>query len=345
MENKILVSSGKINEYIHFVDLYEFGIPQILSAFIGDFEDSCIIMDCGSSLDVEKLIIYLQKADIPLEKVEYLITSHHHFDHNGGMWKLYEKIKRYNSQVKILTNITTKELLNDHKFHLARGERTYGEFVGKMKPIKDEAFEIITPSNRFTSTLSSLEYIKSFKNAGEEIKLVIFHTPGHTPDHQSIAFIRDEEIDFIFFGEAVGTLYHSSRLVTTPTSMPIFFDYETYMDSFYNLTKLKVPSKCGFGHFGVVNGKKNVAYILNEHEHFMKTFHEKVITYYNDKPKTKYVFNKIKPFFEGRYDVSFKKNDEILDGILLGLVYGMMMSLGYRTPAKHELKKIKKYRK
>ncbi len=343
MSLPILTSSGKINKYIRLVDLKEFGFPQILSVFIAEFDESCVIMDSGSSLDVVKLINYLKEVNIPLENVKYLITTHHHFDHNGGMWKLYEEIKKYNPEVKILTNKTTKELLNDYEFHLARGKRTYGNFVGTMKPIEDNAFEIIQPSNIFTDTLSSLDYLKTFKIGEKEVKLAIFHTPGHTPDHQSIAFISDNEIEFIFYGEAVGTLYHSSKLVTTPTSMPIFFNYEDYMDSLYNLKKLKTPLICGFGHFGVVNRKKNVNYILQEHLKFMKTFRAKVIQYYKEKQETKYVLEKIKPLFNGRFDISFGNMDQILNDIILGLVYGMMMALGFRSPEDHELELLKKY--
>jgi len=344
MSNSIQTSSGKINEYIHLVDLKEFGISHILSSFIAKFDECSVIMDSGSSLDVVKLMRYLKEKKITLEKVKFLITTHHHFDHNGGMWKLYEEIKKHNPEVKILTNEITKKLLNNYDFHLARGKRTYGDLVGEMKPVEENAFEIIKPSTIFTDKLSSLDYIKEFKADGNEVKLAIFKTSGHTPDHQSIAFISNNEIEFIFYGEAVGTLYHSSKLVTTPTSMPLFFNYEKYMDSLYNLKKLKTPLKCGFAHYGVVKGKENVNFILQEHEEFMKTFRTKVIQYYKEQPETKYVFQKLIPFFKGRYDISFGKKNQILNQIILGLVYGMMMDLGYRQPEEHELKLLKKYK-
>jgi glyoxylase-like metal-dependent hydrolase (beta-lactamase superfamily II) len=343
MSKPIIISPGKINEYLHLVDLKEFGIPHILSSFIAEFDECSVIMDCGSSLDVVKLIKYLKAKKIPLETVKFLISSHHHFDHNGGMWKLYEEIKKFNPDVKILTNKTTKELLNNYDFHLKRGKRTYGDLVGKMKTIEESAFEIIEPSNIFTDKLPSLEYLKKFKSNGKELNLSIFNTPGHTPDHQSIAFVNNNEIEFIFYGEAVGTLYHSTKLVTTPTSMPLFFNYEKYMNSLYNLEKLKTPLTCGFAHYGVVKGKENVNYILQEHEEFMKAFRTKVIKYYKEQPETKYVFQKLIPFFNGRYDISFGKRNNILNQIILGLVYGMMMDLGYRQPEDYELKLLKKY--
>jgi len=342
MNKAIITQSGQINGFIHLLDLKEFGIKNILSSYIGVFDDDYIIMDCGSSNDAPKVVQYLKQNQFPLEKVSYLLTSHHHFDHNGGMWKLYNEIQQYNPDVKILTNKKTKELLNDYEFHLARGKRTYGELVGEMQEISDQAFELIKPSSTFSGDPSPLEIIKTFTFNGEEIKLSILNTPGHTPDHQSIAFIKNGDIKFIFLGEAVGTLYHSTELITSPTSMPIFFDYDTYMESLSNLKKLEPFEQCGFGHHGVVTGRNNIKHLLEEHETFMKEFRSKVISYYKENPKTKYVFKKIKPFFQERYQVN-KHIEDVFDNIILGLIYGMMMSLGYRSPSEKEIKKINKY--
>lgn len=342
MNQTIITETGKINDYIHLLDLMEFETPNILSSYIGEFDDECIIMDSGSSRDAPKIIEYLKKRRIPLENVSYLLTTHHHFDHNGGMWKLYEILSQYNPSLKILTNKKTKELLDNYKFHLARGKRTYGNMVGEMREIRDEAFEIITPCNQFLKDLDSLDYIKSFKNNGEDVKMALLETPGHTPDHQSISFIKNNEIQFIFLGEAVGTLYHSNKLITSPTSMPIFFDYNTYMDSLFKLKELKTPLQCGFGHHGVVTGKENIRHILEEHQSFMKEFRSRVIEYYEGTPQTKYVFEKIKPYFQERYQVN-EHQKGIFDNIILGLTYGMMMSLGYRSPTEKESKIIKRY--
>jgi len=89
------------------------------------------------------------------------------------------------------------------------------------------------------------------------------------------------------------------------------------------------PIKAGFGHFGVVNGKNNVRKILLEHETFMKEFRVAVIQSYSEKPETRYVLEQIKPMLLTRTDMSFEENS-MFNGIALGIVYGMMMDLGYR---------------
>ncbi|MCP4763503.1 MAG: MBL fold metallo-hydrolase, partial [archaeon] len=224
----ITVKSGKINDYLHHVDLKEFGTRRVLSCFIAEFDDCNIILDCGTSLEIKHLLRYSKRNEIDLSKVKYLVTTHHHFDHAGGMWKLYEKIINLNPNVKILTNQDTKKLLNDYDYHLGRAKRTFGDFIGEMKAMEDGVFQIYEPSINFNSDPSKLDVFETFKTNGTEVSLSILKTPGHTHDHQCPLFVKDGEIDFLFFGEAVGTLYHSSKLVSMPTSMPVYFKYDDY---------------------------------------------------------------------------------------------------------------------
>jgi len=332
----ITLKSGKINEYLHHIDMKAYGTTRMLSVFLAEFDDCSILFDSGSSLDISKGLRYFKKNHIPLSSFKYLITSHHHFDHNGGMWRLYKEIKKFNPQVKILTNSITKTLLNDYEHHLNRGRSTYGDLVGEMKPIKDNAFKIIEPSTKFRKDADQLEVIEKFTFEGLEIKLAILKTPGHTPDHQTPALINNNSIDFIFLGEAAGTIYHYSKLLTLPTSMPIYYKHEAYMKTLENIKQLS-PLKAGFGHFGVVNGKNNVRDTLVEHESFMKEYKSLITKYYNEKPETKYILEKILPILLPRTNLSIK-DVPIFKNIVLGIVYGMMISLGFRSIPQEEMK-------
>ncbi|MFW9988941.1 MAG: MBL fold metallo-hydrolase, partial [Candidatus Odinarchaeota archaeon] len=193
-EEIIILKSGKVNDYLYHIDMKAYGAKRMLSVFLGEFDNNSVLLDCGSSLDVKKGLRFFKKSHISLSSFKYLIPSHHHFDHNGGMWKLFEEIKNYNPDVKILTNLKTKAFLNDFEYHLNRGRSTYGNFVGEMKPIEDKAFKIINPSVNFNSNPNKLDIIDKFTINGSEIKLAILKTPGHTPDHQTPIFIKDNLI-------------------------------------------------------------------------------------------------------------------------------------------------------
>ncbi|MFX1379886.1 MAG: MBL fold metallo-hydrolase [Promethearchaeota archaeon] len=337
METEVItLNSGKINEYLHHIDVKAYGTTRMLSVFLGEFEDSSILLDCGSSLDIKKLLRYFKRNNLALESFKYLITSHHHFDHNGGMWKLYKELKKYNPDIKILTNTLTKTLLNDYEYHLNRGRSTYGNLVGEMKPIEESAFKIIEPSINFNSNANNLDIIEKFSIEGTEIKLAILKTPGHTPDHQTPLFIKHNSIDFIFLGEAAGTIYHDTKLLTMPTSMPIYYNHEDYMNSLRNLRQLE-PLMAGFGHFGIVNGKNNVQEILSEHEAFMEKFKTLIVKYHDENPKTKYILDQILPELLPRTDLSIDSNP-LFNNIALAIVYGMMISLGFRSIPKEQMK-------
>ena len=327
VQDLITIETRKINEYLYHIDVKAYGTPRMLSIFVGQFDNCSVLIDCGSSLDTKKLIRFLKKLKIDLSSFKYLITTHHHFDHNGGLWQLYEILKDYNPEVKILTNKKTKELLNNYEEHLARGKRTYGNLIGTMKPIEESAFQIVEPSTNFNSEANELDFIDSFTINGSKVKFGILKTPGHTPDHQCPIFVKDNLIDFIQLGESVGTIYHASELITMPTSMPTYYNHEEYMATLRNLKELS-PSKAGFGHFGVINGQENVRKMLLEHEVFMKKFREAIIRFYNKKPETRYVLEQIMPMLIPRTDLSIEDNP-VFNGIALGIVYGMMMDLGY----------------
>lgn len=327
VQDVITIDSGKINEYLHHIDLKGYGKPRMLSVYLAEFDDCTVLLDCGTSLDIKKLIRYIKKQKISFNSIKYIITSHHHFDHNGGLHVLYNFLKRYNPDIKILTNQKTKDLLNNYEPHLDRAKRSYGDFIGTMKPIEENAFRLIKP----TENPNNLDI---FTANGEEVKLSILKTPGHVPDHQSPIFLKDNEIEFIFFGEAVGTIYHSKELVTMPVSMPIFYDHMEYMNTLERLKKLKL-NKAGFAHFGVINGHENVMNILSEHESYMKLFKENIIKFSQEKNETRYIVNKIFPLLTCRTDLKLE-HSTVFNGIVLGIVYGMMISLGLREIPEQE---------
>jgi len=63
----------------------------------------------------------------------------------------------------------------------------------------------------------------------------------------------------------------------------------------------------------------------------LKDFKKNVIKYYNEKPETKYIPNKIFPDMVIRTDVRKGYEDNpILVKLFIGVIYGMMMDLGYR---------------
>jgi glyoxylase-like metal-dependent hydrolase (beta-lactamase superfamily II) len=325
----IIVNPGKINDYIHLIDLHHFGLDRVCSCYIAEFDDCSIILDCGSSIDVKNLIKYMKKNNISFESIKYIAVSHHHFDHIGGISKVYEEVKKFNPYVKIICDVEIKDLIINYEDHFNRAKKAYGWIAGKMKPIEGSAFEIIEASDFSNMDISDLEPFDTFTKGGEKIDFIIINTPGHCSDHKCFLFIRNEEVDFAYIVEALGTFGNSSKLVTWPSSMPPNFKYIDYMQTVKNLKKLKIK-RLGFAHFGVIDGRDDVKMIVDDHEDFMKEFRNKIIEYHQENPETKYIFDKIIPLLVERTDRGEYIKNPVLAKLPLGVVYGMMVDLGYR---------------
>ena len=62
-----------------------------------------------------------------------------------------------------------------------------------------------------------------------------------------------------------------------------------------------------------------------------------IVKYYNEQPKTRYIVEKILPLLLPRTDLSIDSSS-IFNNIALAIVYGMMISLGFRSIPKEEMK-------
>ena len=191
LDNTYKYKSGKINDYLHLVDIKQFNRQRVFSAFIAQFDHSSVILDCGSSLDINRLLRYMKKKGILLSSVKYIIPTHHHFDHSGGLWKLFDKIKQENTEVKILCSSLYKNLINnfDTVLHFKHVKKTFGGLIGEIKKISDDAFKILKSDQFFSNDCTIIE---NFTIEDKVVGLSILETPGHAPDHVCPMFIIND---------------------------------------------------------------------------------------------------------------------------------------------------------
>jgi glyoxylase-like metal-dependent hydrolase (beta-lactamase superfamily II) len=141
----IITASGKVTKEIYHLDVRAYAVPRLTSTFVLETPEAVAVIDTGTSDDVYKLLRFLRKQGIPPQRIKYLVPSHFHFDHFGGGWKLWEMVRKENPGVKVLTTQKTHDQLQDPALHIQRAQRTFGEFVGEMHPLPEEAYEIVDP--------------------------------------------------------------------------------------------------------------------------------------------------------------------------------------------------------
>ncbi|MHA1727505.1 MAG: MBL fold metallo-hydrolase [Promethearchaeota archaeon] len=314
----IMNKPSEFIEFIHLVDLFQYKSPRVTSAFIFFDGDISVIFDCGTSNDCENVITYMQKSGIPVESVKYIVPTHHHFDHNGGIWKLIKRIRQFNPQAKIFATEQHKSELQNPDRHMKAAASTYGEFVGIMNPPEDDEFFVVMPDEKLY-----------FGNDSSEFSVKLISTPGHTLDHVSPTVFRNGEPYFCFVGEASGTNMNHSKIATLPTSMPIQFDYKQFVKSLDKLIDLK-PLNIGLGHFGAITGQSDSIHLLNDQREFIERFRNFCREKYEEKQKTRYlVESALESLFKPRWEY-FEEAPEIYKNNVIALCYGMLVDLGYK---------------
>ena len=321
--NPIIQSAGLIIEdscvKVHHIDVKQYGMKKICSVFLFETPDAVAIVDTGTSDDFAAIRGYMKKHGIDAAKVVYVVPSHFHFDHFGGGWVAWQSLVDSNPEVKVLTTRATKDRLQDASLHLQRAARTFGTgFVGKMQPLPEEAYHLVEPGAHIP-----------LPGADPGIGITLVPTPGHTADHVSPTLASNGRTIFTFLGEAGGTLFHSSKLVTFGTSMPPEYDSNAYIDSLERLIALQ-PRAVGFCHFGAVAGKEAVSTVLRENMAFTKFFKDFVKNQYERSGSVREVVERFIAE-EAPKRTDWPHND-LLVKIVVALVYGQLVDLGLKDP-------------
>ncbi len=314
---------------VYLIDTLQFDMETITSVFCYSDGSKSLLMDIGTSDNIDAVFQSLARHGIALESLYGIVLSHYHFDHGGGSAELYKRMKSINKNFKIYTNSITKGNLQNSAGHLGGAKTTFGKFIGTMEPIHEDAFCIV-----------ELDGFLPVEFAGG-VRVKLLHTPGHTADHCSPSVVRGDRTLFTFAGEALGTIYTNSKMLSTPTSMPPNFVYKDYISSMDKLRAMN-PEMIGFCHFGIISGNEDINFVFNDHREFMERFRSEIIEAFREDPSTTHVLAKTEYLWKDRIDSEFAgiKGSELFFGNLrLALTYGVMVDLGFRKP-KYESKTL-----
>ena len=136
---------------------------------------------------------------------------------------------------------------------MKRAYRTFGEFIGEMKPIIDDAFEIVETDVNIP--LLGLNASQSFQ---------LLSSPGHTEDHISI---YDPQTRTLFNGDAIGMHWWPQFYVCNSNS--IYWNEKNYLESIEKVRALDLENLC-IAHFGVFTGEDIDKFIDNSMSMYYK---------------------------------------------------------------------------
>jgi len=198
------------------------GFRKFISCWVVKDGSSAILVDVGPKSTIPKLIEALSYLGI--RKIEFVLLTHIHLDHSGGIAELIEK---FPEAMVVAHRTAKKHLLNPEKLWNASIDAigSVAEAYGKPRGIEEVSI-----------------YEGKIEFAGEVIE--VLETPGHASHHQSYLMG-----DFLFIGECAGVHLPLKNDYYLRPSTPPRFNYEAAIESLEKLLKLGSKKVC-FAHFG-----------------------------------------------------------------------------------------------
>lgn len=231
---------------IFLIDTCMFGQSGFTAAYLFR-SDRTVLVDAGLYQDGPTVEDDLREAGVGPGELDYLVVSHLHLDHAGGITYLAERYP----EAQILGHPITLDYLSDSK-KMSRLFDSGQKVMSAFSEGYDEA-EALEPDR-----LEVLE--DGTKIDLGELRLQVLHAPGHAP-HQ-ICFYEEtnEALHLVDEGCALldGDLY--------PTTPPPDFDLEKTLQSLNRFIEL-APQVLLYSHFGYLNGGQAV---LNEHKNLLQ---------------------------------------------------------------------------
>ncbi|MFH0846515.1 MAG: MBL fold metallo-hydrolase [Chloroflexota bacterium] len=219
----------EVAERIYLIKMPISAAQGVLSAYVIRGE-SGVLIDPGPASVVPGVLEGMKQLGV--KELEYIIPTHIHLDHAGGMGKLagiFPQARFVLHPAAVKHAVDPTRLIEGTKMAFgADFEKAWGAIL----PV---------PEGRITVPKDG-EILST--RCGE---LKVIYAPGHAPHHIAIL---DERTGGLFCGEALGVPKSGAELFPLPSVAPPSFDIEVYLETMGKLCQLK-PRTLFYAHDGV----------------------------------------------------------------------------------------------
>lgn len=221
---------------------------DFVAAYLIENNERAAFIDTGCYLSVPILLATLDEKNIRRENMDYIILTHIHLDHAGGVGEL---IKHLPNAKVIVHEYGANHLIDPSKLRAGvievYGELFFKQYLGDLIPTPEDKIMIAKDQS-------------SIALGGR--KLTFIDTPGHARHH---ICIWDEKSHGIFSGDTLGVSYREfdteqGGLVFPPTT-PIQFNPDTWKNSIQQLMDLQ-PKYAYLTHFNRIEFNQKSADML-----------------------------------------------------------------------------------
>ena len=292
-------------------DCLIYNMKEQMALFVIENNGKTVLIDTGTSSEVDSLLNYLQK--IGIDHLDYIFSTHVHVDHIGGVKRLSTQFP----EAKIVVS----------------------EFYQKL------------PETKFAKKESDLaeyhEYlVQNLKNrviyVGEgdiisldDLKLEIYSAPGHTPEH--IAVLDRKNMN-LFPGDSIGG-HHLGSGFSRPTAYPPYFNHESYSKTVKKLSQIDNVYSVSLAHFGVATGPE-VQEVFKISEDVFKAYKDTVVESYqkNNGDLNSIITALLDKFGRSPNEIKHNRPDSLIFRTLGGISIGFINALGLKSKFKVDSK-------
>jgi glyoxylase-like metal-dependent hydrolase (beta-lactamase superfamily II) len=197
-------------------------------------------IDTGTNDSVPRLLATLEQNGVAPDAVDWVIATHVHLDHAGGVGLLMQQLPH----ARLLVHPQGRPHLIKPRLLSQSAQAVYGEeasarLYGQIVPV---------PAAR---TLASEDGMR-IDLAGRELQ--ILHTPGHAAHHHCVF---DARSGTVFTGDTFGLSYREFDSAAgpwlLPTTTPVQFDPPRLHESIARIAALPA-TRIALTHYGPVEG-------------------------------------------------------------------------------------------
>ncbi|QDS33289.1 MBL fold metallo-hydrolase [Brevibacillus brevis] len=238
-----------LGERIHLIDGFDMGWAERTGTYV-IAEEELTLVETGPSPSVPYIKAGLAKLGYRLEQVKYIIVTHIHLDHAGGVGLFLKDCPN----AKVVVHPKGARHLVDPSRLIAGARGVYhDDFDRLFDPIE------AVPEERIL-----IRGDGDTLKIGQNCVLEFLDSPGHANHHFSI---YDPVSCGMFTGDTAGVLYPQLKKdgihLVLPSTSPNQFDPDAMLASLSHFEALKL-SRIYFGHFGMSEQVDDVYHKIRE---------------------------------------------------------------------------------